>query len=65
MNRPLDSFETGLLAALRAEVAGRTPRTPPARSRRRLVLSAAGVVAASTAAVLVVPGLGVTPAYSV
>ena len=65
MTRPLDTFETRLLTALRAEVETRTPRTPPHRSRRRWVLSAAGVVAAAAAAVLVVPGLGVTPAYSV
>ena len=63
MNRSLDTFESDLLTALRDEVEARAPRR--GRSRRRLAATGAGVAAASAALVLVVPGLGVTPAYSV
>lgn len=64
MNAPLDSFETALLARLREHV----DQQPPARprpSRARLLLGAAATVAAATLMVVVLPGLGGTPAYSV
>lgn len=60
----LDTFETALLTELRQHVAERD--SPPARrSRTRLVVAGLGVAAAAVTAAVVVPGLGVTPAYSV
>jgi hypothetical protein len=70
MSTKLDSFEKRLLAELRdyvAESAG-IGRSPEWRSRRfgrsRLALRAAAA-AAVIAAILMVPGLGSSPAYSV
>jgi hypothetical protein len=57
----LDTFEASLLAGLREHVATRSPRRP----RRRLALTAAAVALLAGAGVLVVPGLGPEPAYSV
>ena len=60
----LDTFETALLAELRHHVEERDSR-PARRSRTRLVLSGLGVAAAAVTAAVVIPGLGVTTAYSV
>ncbi len=69
MTAQLDSFETALLARLRARVEGDAPATPPRWSprwsRRRVVLAGAATVAAAAVMVVVVPGIGTTPAYSV
>ena len=75
MNAPLDHFETHLLTALRAHVADRAPavrddrRAPElvagARRSPRLLLAGLGSGIAATAAVVFLPGLGATPAYSV
>ena len=58
----LDPFESRLLVALRAEAEMPAPIT---RRRRRLLAAAAGVAATAVVGVLLVPGLGTTPAYSV
>jgi hypothetical protein len=58
----LDTFESTLLASLREHVEQRAPR---AHRRRRFVVAAVGVAAATAACVVWVPGLGTTPAYSV
>lgn len=63
MTTQLDSFETRLLAELRQEVVASTAPAP--RRTRRPVAVAAGVAAAAVVGVLLVPGLGSTPAYSV
>lgn len=60
----LDSFETALLRELRQHVEERDSR-PARRSRTRLLVSGLGVVAAAVTAAVVIPGLGVTTAYSV
>ncbi|GAB3034445.1 hypothetical protein GCM10011376_20430 [Nocardioides flavus (ex Wang et al. 2016)] len=64
----LDAFETRLLVELRREVAT-TPSTEAApssvRTRRRALAVAAGVAATAVLAVVLVPGLGTTPVYSV
>lgn len=60
----LDSFESALLTELRQHVAERESR-PARRSRTRLVVSGLGVAAAAVTAAVVIPGLGVTTAYSV
>lgn len=60
----LDTFETALLTELRQHVAERNSR-PARRSRTRLVVAGLGVAAAAVTAAVVVPGLGVTTAYSV
>lgn len=76
MNDTEDQFETRLLAALREHVADRTPMDPEIetsdetsarRGRRTTRLVLGGIAASVVAAVglVVVPGLGVTPAYSV
>lgn len=63
MTTQLDAFESHLLAELRHEVA---TSEPSARRRRRRTLTAtAGVAATAVIGVLLVPGLGTTPAYSV
>jgi hypothetical protein len=58
----LDAFETRLLVELRREVA--EPAPAQRRTRRALGL-AAGVAATAVVGVVLVPGLGTTPAYSV
>lgn len=63
MNPPLDSFETALLTRLREHV-DQQPAQRPRLSRSRLLFGAATVAAAS-AVVVVVPGLGSGAAYSV
>jgi hypothetical protein len=68
MNTQLDTFETRLLAELRREVAAEpaTEASPaPVRTRRRALALAAGIAAATVVGVVLVPGLGPTPAYSV
>jgi hypothetical protein len=68
MNTQLDTFETRLLAELRREVAAEpaTEASPaPVRTRRRALAPAAGIAAATVVGVVLVPGLGPTPAYSV
>lgn len=75
--RPLDSFESALLAELRSVVAGpeidpgtatgtatEIPTERPARWRR-LLAPALVAAAATVVAVVVVPGLGSSPAYAV
>ena len=64
--RPLDAFEAQLLAELRRQVEQGTAGAPapPARRTRR-PLAAAAVAATAVVGVLLVPGLGTTPAYSV
>lgn len=64
MNAQLDTFETALLNRLRDEVEQQTTvRSRP--SRPKILLGAAAAVVAAGAMVVVVPGLGTTPAYSV
>ncbi len=69
MNTQLDSFETRLLTELRDHVTERAAtdasceQQPRSAGRNRLVVVAA--CAAVIAAVLIVPGLGSSPAYSV
>ena len=71
MNAPLDTFETRLLARLREEVAQPaatsepTEDVPPRWSRRRSLLAMGGVAAAAVGLLLLAPGLGPEPAYSV
>ena len=62
----IDDFEARLLAGLRRDVADRAAATTPApRRTRRALAVAAGVAATAVVGVLLVPGLGTTPAYSV
>ena len=64
----LDAFESRLLAELRREVAATAAveaAPAPVRTRRRALALAAGVAAAAVLGVVLVPGLGSTPAYSV
>jgi hypothetical protein len=62
----LDTFESRLLAGLRHEVETAPAAAPaPRRTRRRAVAVAAGVAATAVVAVVLVPGLGTTRAYSV
>lgn len=63
MTIQLDPFETRLLAELRREVVASS--TPAPRRTRRPLAVAAGVAATAVVGVLLVPGLGTTPAYSV
>lgn len=63
MNAALDSFESALLTRLREQVE-QPPAVRPRLSRRRLLLGSA-TVAAAVAMVVIVPGLGTAPAYSV
>ena len=63
MSTQLDSFENRLLAELRREVV--SSRAPSPRRTRRPLALAAGVAATAVIGVLLVPGLGSTPAYSV
>lgn len=66
MNTQLDTYETRLLAELRREVAATAEAAPPpVRTRRRALTLAAGVAAAAVVGVVLAPGLGTTPAYSV
>lgn len=65
MTTQLDSFETRLLAELRREVAAPSPASPAPRRPRRIVAVLAGVAATAVVGVVLVPGLGPTPAYSV
>lgn len=60
----LDPFESRLLAELRREVVAADVRTPR-RTRGRALAVAAGVAATATVGVVLVPGLGTTPVYSV
>jgi len=64
MNARLDSFETALLTRLREHVVEQ-PVARPRFSRPRMLLGAAATLTAAAAMVVVVPGLGSTPAYSV
>lgn len=57
----LDSFETRLLAELRGEIA----TMPAPRRARRTLAVAAGVAATAVVGVVLVPGIGTTPVYSV
>lgn len=69
----LDAFETALLHELTAALPVPGPAAPPAlpaplperRHRRRWPVSLAAAAAAVLAIVLLVPGLGPTPAYAV
>jgi hypothetical protein len=62
----LDTYETALLAELRAVVAGRPAPAPPRRSwNRRWLLVPVGITAATVTALLVLPGTGPEPAYAV
>lgn len=63
MNAPLDTFDTALLARLREEVV-QQPRPGHVVTWRR-VLVAAAASAATAASIVVLPGLGSTPAYAV
>lgn len=70
MNKPLDSFETRLLAELREHVAHNAPdidETEPlsGRSGRAWLAIAAALAVVAIGAMLIVPGLGSSPAYSV
>lgn len=60
----LDTFEISLLSELRQHVEDRDS-LPARRSRTRLVVSGLGVAAAAVTAAVVIPGLGVSTAYSV
>lgn len=63
----LDPFESRLLAELRREVVAADDRAPrrTRRTRRRALAVAAGVAATAVLGVLLVPGLGTAPVYSV
>ena len=65
----LDTFESRLLVGLRREVATAPAATEdaptPRRTRRRALAVAAGIAATAVVGVVLVPGLGTTPAYSV
>lgn len=66
----LDAFEERLLVGLRREVEHHeldapASHHPAPRRTRRVLVAAAGVAAATVAGVVLVPGLGPTPAYSV
>lgn len=70
MNTQLDSFEARLLVELREHVSERTPADgvvehPARRSARTWLALTAACAAVALTAVLVVPGLGSSPAYSV
>ena len=60
MTTQLDAFETRLLTELRREVEAPAPRRP-----RRTLAAAAAVAATAVVGVVLAPGLGTTPAYSV
>lgn len=60
----LDPFESRLLAELRREVGAPDARAPR-RTRRRALAVAAAVAAGAVVGVVLVPGLGTTPVYSV
>lgn len=65
MTTQLDDFETRLLHTLREQVT-QQGTTPARRSHRpRRLMAMAGAVAAAATALLVIPGLGTSPAYSV
>ena len=64
----LDPFESRLLAELRREVAaapGGAADPAPRRTRRRALAVGAAVAATAVVGVVLVPGVGTTPAYSV
>lgn len=63
MTRQLDTFESALLAELQQFV-GERDRPTTARRPRRLV-PVVGVVAVTTCAAMLLPGVGTTAAYSV
>jgi len=70
VNTQLDSFETRLLAELREHVAHNAPDVDEAerlagRSARAWLAIAACLVSVAIGAMLIVPGLGSSPAYSV
>lgn len=72
MNDSPDSFESRLLTRLREHVETTSPATGragerfgPRRTRGRLVWTALAVASVATAVVVVVPGIGAEPAYSV
>lgn len=64
-DRELDAFETRLLLDLRREVSDPTRSAPAARRGRGRLAVLAGAAAASVAGLVIVPGLGTAPAYSV
>lgn len=61
----LDPFESRLLAELRREVVASPTALPPRRRTPRAPVAAAAVAATVVVGVVLVPGLGATPAYSV
>jgi len=72
MNDHLDTFESRLLTKLREDVEKTSPvtgrtgeRLGPRRTRGRLAWTALAVASVATAVVVVVPGIGAEPAYSV
>jgi hypothetical protein len=65
MTTELDTFETRLLAELRQHVSDSASSPAPRRTAPRWVLGSAAAAAAAIVGVLLVPGLGTTPAYSV
>ena len=68
MTSQLDSFESALLAELRAVVSARgsEPRPAPRRpGRRRWLVAAVGVAVAAVTALALLPGLGQQPAYAI
>lgn len=69
MTTQLDHFETILLSELREHVADRAPlaqaTTPAKRRAPRLLLAGFATAGVAVAAVVLVPGLGANPAYSV
>lgn len=65
MTTELDTFETRLLAELREHVASAPAVPAPGRTTPRWVVGVAAAAAASVLGVVLVPGLGTEPAYSV
>lgn len=61
----LDTFESRLLAELRNEVADRSLVAPRSRRTRRMTAALAAAAAVVVLGVLLAPGPGTTPAYSV
>jgi hypothetical protein len=65
MTTELDTFETRLLAELREHVATSPVSVATRRTTPRWVVGGVAAAAAAIVGVLLVPGLGTTPAYSV
>jgi hypothetical protein len=64
-DRQLDAFETRLLSELRREVSDQTRTAPAPRHGRPRLALLAGAAAAAVAGVVLAPGLGNAPAFSV